>query len=78
MEISRRVLRVPRERIWYLSWTLDSYEGIGFLRTDDAAQGIVSVLCPPEQAAELDRLLEALSGEGFPLERLEEGVPEGT
>ena len=41
-----RSLVVPQKDIFYISWTVDAYEGLGFLRTDDARTGAVSLLYP--------------------------------
>jgi len=61
-------IRLPREWIFSLSWTVDAYEGIGFVRTDDALKRTVSLFCPTEQEGEVLALLEALRKEGIPLE----------
>jgi hypothetical protein len=53
-----------------LSWIIDAHEGIGFLRTDDQARGLISVLFPSVRRDELERLLEAFESEGIPIERL--------
>lgn len=62
-------LAVPKEEIFYLSWTIDAYEGLGFLRTDDASEGIVSLLFPSEAAAEVEELLGAFEAEGITIMR---------
>lgn len=62
---------LPRKWIFSLSWTVDAYEGIGFVRTDDALKGIVSLFCPAEQEEEALALLKALRKEGIPLEMTE-------
>ena len=63
-------LAVPKRSICYLSWMIDAYEGVGFLRTDDQTRGLVSVLFPSVRRDELERLLEAFESEGIPIERL--------
>lgn len=67
-DMVRISIRLPREWIFSLSWTVDAYEGIGFVRTDDALKGTVSLFCPTEQEGEVLALLEALRKEGIPLE----------
>ncbi len=62
-------LAVPKEEIFYISWTIDAYEGLGFLRTDDAPAGLVSILCPSEAAAQIEELLGAFEEEGIAIER---------
>ncbi|MDR3354980.1 MAG: DUF4911 domain-containing protein [Synergistaceae bacterium] len=63
-------LAVRREDICYLSWVIDSYDGIGFLVTDDAERGLVSVLLSRDYRGELESLLDALESEGLVMERL--------
>ncbi|MDR3353793.1 MAG: DUF4911 domain-containing protein, partial [Synergistaceae bacterium] len=46
LDLLRYELSVPKRSICYLSWTIDAYEGVGFLRTDDSADGLVSILFP--------------------------------
>lgn len=64
-------LLLPRESIFFVSWTVDAYEGIGFVRTDDAIAGEVSLFCPVEQEEEAQSLLEALRREGVCLRIVE-------
>ena len=66
----RYSLIVPRRDICYVSWTIDAYEGIGTLRTDDGDSGLVSVLFSMDYREELESLLDALESEGVHLERL--------
>lgn len=69
-ECLRYALRVPKDAICYMSWTIDAYEGIGFLRTDDAADGLISVLCSSDYGAEIEALLDAFESEGIRIDRL--------
>lgn len=62
-------LSVPKEEIFYISWTIDAYEGLGFLRTDDASEGIVSLLFPSEAEEEVNALIGAFEAEGITIER---------
>lgn len=62
-------LAVPKEEIFYISWTIDAYEGLGFLRTDDASQGIVSLFFPAEVSAQIEEILDAFEEEGIEIER---------
>ena len=68
----RYPLVVDREQICYLSWTVDAYEGLGFLRTDDAGDaggGRVSLLFTSDYRGEVEALLDALIAEGMHIER---------
>lgn len=67
--LSRYSLAVPKSEIYYLSWTIDAYEGLGFLRTDDASEGLVSLFFPSEAADDVDALLGAFEKEGITIER---------
>jgi hypothetical protein len=62
---------VPREDICYVSWTIDSYDGLGFLSTDDPKRGLVSVFVSSDYSHELESLLEALRSEGVALRNIE-------
>jgi hypothetical protein len=64
-----RSVVVPRESINYISWTIDAYEGVGFLRTDDAASGRVSILTSSDCLDELESLLDAFESEGIKITR---------
>ena len=66
----RYALAVPKEEIYYVSWTVDAYEGLGFMRTDDASKGLVSLLFPSGNRSEVEALLLALEAEGLEIERL--------
>ncbi|MDR3332749.1 MAG: DUF4911 domain-containing protein [Synergistaceae bacterium] len=66
----RYSLRARREDIFYISWTIDAYEGVGFLSTDNPDSGLVSVYCSSDYRDELESLFSALDLEGIPVERL--------
>lgn len=65
-----RSLVVPQKDIFYISWTVDAYEGLGFLRTDDAKTGAVSLLYPSCQKSAVESLLDAFESEGIEIRRL--------
>ncbi len=67
-EIREVAVMLPPEDIFYVSWTLDAYEGIGFMRTDDPQGGRATIFCPEEALGEVFSLLDALSREGVALE----------
>lgn len=63
-------LLVPKEDIYYISWTVDAYEGLAFLRTDDAAAGLVSLLFSSDYRADVESLLDAFLSEGIEIKRI--------
>ena len=48
-EIKALKFTVPHEDIYYISWIIDAAEGIGFLQTDDAKAGKITVFTPAGQ-----------------------------
>lgn len=72
--LSRRRLCVPRERICYISWTIDAYEGLGFLVTDEAGTGTVSLYYPAGFECEVNALLEVFIEEGIPIRAIEADI----
>lgn len=64
-------LTVPKENIYYVSWTVDAYEGVGFLRTDDAAAGAVSLFFSSDYLDEVKKLIDAFVAEGVGVRRVE-------
>ncbi|MDR1470999.1 MAG: DUF4911 domain-containing protein [Synergistaceae bacterium] len=65
----RYALKVPKEEVFYMSWTIDAYEGVAFLR-NEAEPGVVSVICSQDYASEAESIIEAFELEGIPIERL--------
>jgi len=55
--------RVDRCQIGYLRFTLEGYDGLGFIRTLDAAQGIIEIAWPASRDADMRAWLAALAGE---------------
>ncbi len=43
VQMYRFYISIHPHDICYLSWTINAYEGIGFLTTDDPGKGLVSV-----------------------------------
>lgn len=66
-EIKALKFTVPHEDIYYISWIIDAAEGIGFLQTDDAKAGKVTVFTPVGQEGYLLSLMESLRAEGIPI-----------
>lgn len=55
--------RLPPEEIAYVRFVLESYDGIGWIRTLDPRVGLVEISYPACQAADADRLLKAIADE---------------
>ncbi len=55
---------VPKD-IYDISWFIDACEGIGFLQTDDAKLGKVSVFTPLSQLQDMKELIEGLKSDGL-------------
>lgn len=66
-EIKALKFTVPHEDIYYISWIIDAAEGIGFLQTDDAKAGKITVFTPAGQEEYLLSLMDALRAEGIPI-----------
>ena len=64
-EIAAVRLVVPPKDIYYISWIIDAAEGVGFLQTDDAKAGRITVFSPREQQPHIMALVESLRGEGI-------------
>lgn len=67
-EIAALHFTVPHKDIYYISWIIDAAEGIGFLQTDDAKAGKITIFSPNEQQRYLLELLAALRAEGVDIE----------
>jgi len=55
--------QVNKQQIGYLRFTLESYDGLGFIRTLDASQGLIEIAWPVSREADMLALLAALAGE---------------
>lgn len=60
----------PRD-IGYMKFILESYEGLGVLRTIDPRNGIVEVMVPPGLEEDSELVLEGLRDEIF-IEQIED------
>jgi hypothetical protein len=58
-------LRVPQKDIYYISWTIDACEGLGFLKTEDAKKGEVTVFTPAELLGDMMECIDGLKSEGL-------------
>ena len=58
-------LTVPPEDIFYISWNLDACDGLGFLQTDDAKSGHVTIFAPASMLDTLKSFIEGHIAEGI-------------
>jgi len=57
-------LTVPPKDIFYISWNLDACEGLGFLETNDAKAGCVTVYTPAGLIEYVYSFIESVRAEG--------------
>ena len=63
MDTVQWYFKVNRKDIAYMKFVLESYEGLGVLRTIDPWAGIVEVMVPPGLEKDMEMLLEGLRDE---------------
>jgi len=59
----RAYFSLPRRAIGELRFVLEAYEGLGFVRTLDAAAGIIELAWPASRQQEMQTVLPALRTE---------------
>lgn len=57
---SKLRLQIAPERIHFLKFILEGYDGLAIMTTIDSQQGLVEISFPPEQEQELALLLAEL------------------
>ena len=62
-------IKIPPREIAYLTFVLESYEGVAVMRTIDPRRGIVEVMVPPSYEKELGEILTDLAQE-FPVHHM--------
>ncbi len=70
MDTVQWYFKVNREDIAYMKFILESYEGLGVLRTVDPQSGTVEVMVPPGLEQDMEMVLEGLRDE-ISIERIE-------
>ncbi len=65
-----RVFRIPATQIAYLSSLVETYEGIGLVRTLDEAKGIIECWLMPHALESFERMLVQLRSE-FPMQTMQ-------
>jgi hypothetical protein len=63
MDTVQWYFRINRRDIAYMKFILESYEGLGVLRTVDPWSAVVEVMVPPGLEREMEMVLEGLRGE---------------
>ena len=71
-------VKIKPSDIFFLSWLITSYEGLGHLTTEDPEDGRVVILVPPGKETTMREVLMEVKREGLDLEILSEihAVPE--
>ena len=59
----KKIYCLPKAEIAYLRFTLESYDGLAFVRTLDPGRGLVEIAFPPSRRDDAERLLAALQKE---------------
>ncbi len=70
MDTIQWYFKIKRRDIAYMKFILESYEGLGVLRTIDPQLAIVEVMVPPGLEGDMEMVLEGLRDE-IPIERIE-------
>lgn len=70
MDTVQWYFKINRRDIAYMKFILESYEGLGVLRTIDPRGGIVEVMVPPGLEEDMEMVLEGLRHE-ISIERIE-------
>jgi len=71
MESVRLAFRVNRKDISYLRYTIESYDGMGIVKTLDPKKGLIEVRTAPGCEETVRQLMKALHREdGIPIEEV--------
>ena len=63
------LIQIPPHEIAYLTFVIESYEGVAAIRTVDPHEGIVELMVPPSYEEEIEEILKDLAHE-FQLHRM--------
>jgi hypothetical protein len=66
MDTISLLLQIPPQEIAFLSFILESYEGVAIVRTVDPHQGLVELMVSPDYQEEIKEILKDLAQE-FPI-----------
>ena len=73
MDTISLLIQIPPQEIAYLSFVLESYEGIVIARTLDPKKGLVELMISPHFQVEMDAILLDLTRE-FPIQNVSPAV----
>ena len=62
-------IQIPPKEIAFLSFTLESYEGVAIARTIDPRQGLMELMVSPDYQEEIREILKDLSKQ-FPIKEI--------
>jgi hypothetical protein len=62
-------IKIPPAEIAYLTFILESYEGVAIARTVDPLQGLVELMVSPDYQEEIKEILKDL-GKEFPIKEV--------
>jgi len=71
MDTISLLLQIPPHEIAFLSFILESYEGVAIARTVDPHKGLVELMVSPDYEEEIGEILKDLAQE-FPVHRMEQ------
>ena len=74
MDTISLLIKIPPQEIAYLTFILESYEGVAIMRTIDPREGLVELMVSPDYQEEIRAILKDL-GQQFPIT---ERAPETT
>ncbi|OGP53868.1 MAG: hypothetical protein A2Y65_11745 [Deltaproteobacteria bacterium RBG_13_52_11] len=63
MDTISLLIQIPPQEIAYLSFVLESYEGVAVSRTVDPHKGLVELMVSPHLREEIDAILKDLTRE---------------
>jgi hypothetical protein len=69
MDTTPLLLQIPPEEIAFLSFILESYEGVAIASTVDPLQGLVELMVAPDCQEEMREILKDLSQQ-FPIKQV--------
>jgi len=69
MDTISLLIQIPPEEIAFLSFILESYEGVAIARTVDPNEGLVELMVSPDYQEEIGKILKDLAQQ-FPIKEL--------
>jgi hypothetical protein len=69
MDTISLLIKIPPAEIAYLTFILESYEGVAIARTVDPLQGLVELMVSPDYQEEITEILKEL-GQEFPIKEV--------